>query len=876
MAAAAPSAPAAHSANPEVPSTASDPSALPISQRPAAESMSEPFDAECQAALADLGLVYLRQGQPEDAAFLFNVVLASQPTSAAVYSKLGDAWRRQGRLPQAEHLYRQALALQPDSLEALCALAAVVLELGRLEEAVNLYVAAIEMAPQAAAPCSDLGNALRMCGLLDDAMAMYRWALEVDGGFAVAHCNLANCLKDKGDITGAQRHYTLAIECNAQLADPWANLGNLLKEQGQPQLAIQYYAWALHLNARHADASFNLAATYKESNCLEHAIYFYQHALCCRADFPDALSDLVHCLTLVCCWKPRDALLTTLTETVGRQLRLGHPPALQPHHGLVYPLAPPLLRRVTEAFGRTVAAAAAYLGAPRYTEPPPCWDPDSGERLRIGYVSSDFGDHPLSQLMQSVFELHDRRQVEVFGYALAHHANHPARLKIERGCDRFRDVTDVGSVRICELIRNEDRVHILVNLNGYTKGARNEIFAFQPAPIQVSYMGFAGTLGAAWVDYLLADYMVTPAWAEALYTEKVVRLPHSYFVNDHRQTYPPRWPPEELPTRAALGLPDGKFLFACFNQLYKITAEVWRAWMRILRRSPNAALWLLRFPPPGERQLRQLAEAAGVERDQLYFTDVAVKDVYMRRIPQADLVLDTPVYNGHTTVTDVLWAGVPVLTMPLEQMASRVAAGICATLGLEDFVVSSLEEYEDQAVYLSSAEGQPRLRAARQRLWEDRLSGPFFDTARWVRDAELLFLHMALRGWRGLPPAHLGYYELTGQAIPDKYVEIAARRAHWPTPLFTDDTSDQQAEFFCGSCMTQTYRTPDPPPCPTAGVTPADAEPALRAHRPRPGAGPAAPHCAPALHRGATQGSPRPTRLECQAGRRKHGDARGL
>ncbi|AQK70964.1 putative UDP-N-acetylglucosamine--peptide N-acetylglucosaminyltransferase SEC [Zea mays] len=332
--------------------------------------------------------------------------------------------------------------------------------------------------------------------------------------------------------------------------------------------------------------------------------------------------------------------------------------------------------------------------------------------------------------MGSVFGMHDRANIEVFCYALSQNDGTEWRQRIQSEAEHFVDVSAMTSDNIAKLI-NQDKIQILINLNGYTKGARNEIFAMQPAPIQVSYMGFPGTTGAAYIDYLVTDEFVSPSSYAHIYSEKLVHLPHCYFVNDYKQKNRDCLTPVCPHKRSDYGLPEDKFIFACFNQLYKMDPEIFDTWCNILKRVPNSALWLLRFPAAGETRVRAYAAARGVRSDQIVFTDVAMKNEHIRRSALADLFLDTPLCNAHTTGTDILWAGLPMITLPLEKMATRVAGSLCVATGLgEEMIVSSMKKYEDRAVEL--ALNPVKLQALTNKLKEVRMTCPLFDTARWV------------------------------------------------------------------------------------------------------------------------------------------------
>ena len=305
-------------------------------------------------------------------------------------------------------------------------------------------------------------------------------------------------------------------------------------------------------------------------------------------------------------------------------------------------------------------------------------------------------------------------------------------------------------------------MHILVNLNGYTKGARTEIFALQPAPLQVGYLGFCGTLAADYIQYMFADEVVVPREHQEHYSEKMIYMPHSYFVNDHAQTARYVFEPDKLPQRSAYNVPDDKFVFANFNQIYKIDPETFSTWMTILKRVPNSILWLLRFPPAGEANVRREARARGVRDSQIHFTDVASKEEHIKRGYLADLFLDTPQCNAHTTGCDALWGGTPVITLMGEKMSARVAASLCTAAGAPELVTRTQHEYEELAVKL--AVNPDDYWAIRQKLEDGREQpSPLFDTARWVRGMEDGYEQIWARHQAGEAPDHVS---ARGDAAP--------------------------------------------------------------------------------------------------------------
>ncbi|KAJ4946666.1 hypothetical protein NE237_005541 [Protea cynaroides] len=478
------------------------------------------------------------------------------------------------------------------------------------------------------------------------------------------------------------------------------------------------------------------------SGHVELAIKSYKQALLLRPDFPEATCNLLHTLQCVCDWEDRDSKFIEIEGIIRRQIKMSILPSVQPFHAIAYPIDPMLALDISHKYAAHCSLIASRCALPPFPHPLPIpiKSEDRNERLRVGYVSSDFGNHPLSHLMGSVFGMHNKENVEVFCYALSQNDGTEWRQRIQSEVEHFVDVSAMSSDMIARLI-NEDKIDILVNLNGYTKGARNEVFAMQPAPIQVSYMGFPGTTGATYIDYLVTDEFVSPMRFSHIYSEKIVHLPHCYFVNDYKQKNRDVLDPVCRHKRSDYGLPEDKFIYACFNQLYKMDPEIFSTWCNILKRVPNSVLWLLRFPAAGELRLRAYAAAQGVRPDQIIFTDVAMKNEHIKRSALADLFLDTPLCNAHTTGTDVLWAGLPMITLPLEKMATRVAGSLCLATGVgEEMIVSSMKEYEEKAVLF--AENPPKLQALTNKLKAARLTCPLFDTQQWVRNLERAYFKM--------------------------------------------------------------------------------------------------------------------------------------
>lgn len=374
--------------------------------------------------------------------------------------------------------------------------------------------------------------------------------------------------------------------------------------------------------------------------------------------------------------------------------------------------------------------------------------PKQSPKIKVGYFSADFRDHPVTQLLVELIETHDRSSFEVFGFSFRPADDSAPGQRIARAFDHFWDTSRMSDSALHSLAR-ELGLDIAVNLSGHTAGSRNNVFAQRVAPVQVNYLGFPGTMGAEYMDYLITDAVVCPPGSESGYSEKLARVPHCFMPYDSQQTIS-----EPPPQRRETGLPDQGFVFCCFNNHHKITPKVFAIWMRLLQRQPASVLWLSDGPELLIANLRREAQAHGVAPERLVFAPrVGAMSDHLARYRLADLFLDTLPYNAHTTACDALWAGVPVLTHTGQSFASRVATSLLHAAGVPELVTDSFEAYEQLAAELAA--NPARLTAIRNKLAAEKDSSPLFDTRSLTRHMEALYTEMHLRALAGLPPCHL-------------------------------------------------------------------------------------------------------------------------
>lgn len=502
------------------------------------------------------------------------------------------------------------------------------------------------------------------------------------------------------------------------------NIGLAYRSGGWANEAIASFQAALAARPGLFDAHFDLGATYLAAARYEQAILHLEQAAAARPDHAKAAILLAQAAQCVCDWSRFDAAMPAIAVEVAKA-EAGHPCAITPWLSLRLPLTREQRRAIA------VTASQAYAASARHDALPPLRRrlPAHGERLTIGYISSDFRTHPLMHLVAGLFRRHDRRRFRVVAYGVSRPGPDATRI-LQDGCDAVVDLSDLSDRHAAARIR-DDGVDILVDLSGPNRLMRQGIMAYRPAPIQVLYLGFAGTLGGRLHDYLIGDPVVTPDAHAADYAETLLRLPGSYQINDSEQAIGP------AVTRRQIGLPDAAMVYACFCSADKIERAVFATWMEIIQAEPDSVLWLYGDSPTLQTNLRQSAAAAGVAPERLLFASWLPKPDHLARLALADLHLDTGTYGAHTTGSDALWAGVPLISVPGDGFASRVCASLLRAAGLSDLVCPDWPSYRRLAIDLGRH--ADRLRGLRQRLAAARDSCDLFNTEQTVRQLEALY-----------------------------------------------------------------------------------------------------------------------------------------
>ena len=697
------------------------------------------IDPRYAIALNNLGILRHARHEYTEALACYERALASMPTFAQAHHNRGNTLLALERAAEALGHFDRALALRP-SPDSHGARGRALQQLERFEEALASYEAGLALRPQDAALLSDCAAALLELKRPQEALRRCEQALALNPDLSEAHCNRGGALMAAWQVDEAYAACVRAIELKPASAHGWNNIAGILLRMGRTLECIECCDQAIALQPELFKAHERRGTALARERRPREAQQAFATVLRLKPQLPYALGNLFNAHSLACDWSGYDGLRADLARGV-----LAGDPVVPPFVLLSAHDDPALHLRCARDY------AARDVRGPRdlpWPEPevsaPPARERTSGERIRVAYLSADFHHHATAMLAAGMFESHDRSRFETIAVSFGPEDRGVMRERLTRAFDRFIEVRRLSDTDVVRQLR-ELRVDIAVDLKGYTGDSRPELLAARCAPLQVSYLGYPGTTGMGHMDYVVADRIVLPPEDARHYTERIVWLPDCYQVNDGTRAIA-----ERTPTRAELGLPQAGFVFCSFNSAYKITPEVFDGWMGLLRQLPGSVLWLLGDAPEAMENLRREAAARDVDPARLVFAPRAEIADHLARHRCADLFLDTLPYNAHTTASDALWAGLPVLTCLGRAFAGRVAASLLQAVGLPELITHTRGEYTARALEL--ARDPARLARLHAKLAANRLSQPLFDTGRFCRHLERAYVHMWQRHRQGLPP----------------------------------------------------------------------------------------------------------------------------
>jgi protein O-GlcNAc transferase len=708
-------------------------------------------------------LAAMQTGQADAAEQLFKQALQLQPRHVAALNLFGILLTSLGRLEEAEHYTRRALDENASSDATIYNHGVILKALRRHDEALERFTQALKINASSAETWNNRGTVFNDLMRHREAVADFDRAIAINSSYADAFLNKGKALASlmsyeeslaafdralalnpdlteawfgRGYVSAAlQRYddaaaaYDRALALNPDLAGVWLNRGNVAFELKRHDDALAAYSRALALDPGLAEAWLGRALIALDRKQYDDAFAAYDRALRLKPDLNYAEGDRLHVKLHLADWTNLGSEVLHLLSAVTDQK-----PVIGPFPFLSIPSSPADQLQCVERYNAD--------------EPPfpPIWRGDiySHDRIRVAYLSANLNDHPMSYLIAGLFEQHDKSRFEITALSFGPDRPSDIRDRMKRALEHFVDVRHKSDQELAEHIRRIE-IDIVVDLMGFTDDERHGVLARRAAPIQVSYLGFPGTMGAGYIDYILADATVIPEDQFPYYRERVVWLPDSYYVNDRQRRIA-----EHTPTRRECALPETAFVFCCFNNTYKITPDIFDIWMRLLGANEQSVLWLIETNATATANLRREAEQRGIASDRLIFAPKIPVADHLARHRQADLFLDTLPYNAHTTACDALWAGVPVLTCLGSAFVGRVAASLLKAVGLDDLITNSLKEYEALALKLA---GDPaHLASIKRRLADNRMTAPLFDTERFARHMEAAYTTMWDRHRKGEPP----------------------------------------------------------------------------------------------------------------------------
>lgn len=701
-----------------------------------------------------LGVVRAQQGRNGEALELIGTALKHKPDAPEMLSNYANVLKTLGRFDEALVAYDRALKIKPDYLAVSARRGMVLRDLGRLDDALAATDQVIRQRPDFLEAHSNRGAILSDLGRHDEALAAYDRALALDARFPDVWNNRALTLKAVKRLPEALSNIEQALALHPEFTEAWNNRGIILFDLKRTGDALISYDKALALQPDYAEALNNRAvalaslkryaeslsdcdraialhpgfadAMYNRGNALtelgrpEEALHSYEQALASDPAHPSALSGLANAALVTGDWKRTTELTPVLKADIleGKSI-------IQPFVVMGYFDDNDLQLRASRNYVRQ--AGPGKLA--------PLWKGETynHDKIRIAYLSADFHQHVTAALTVEMFENHDRDRFETIAVSFGPDDGSDMRRRLVKAFDRFHDARNQTDREVAQLLRQWE-VDIAVDLGGHTSGARPWVLAHRPAPVQAKYMGYPGTSGSDFIDYIVADHLTVPSDQEHFISERVAALPDTLWVTDTTVPVP------SAPTRAEAGLPEEGFVFCCFNHNWKITAPLFDIWMRLLKQVDGSVLWLLQGNAAIRGNLQDEARMRGVDPDRLIFARRTTPTEHLARQQLADLFLDTLPYNAHTTASDALWVGLPLITTPGHSMPARVAASILAAAHVSELIAPDLAAYE--ALALKLARNPHALRAIRAKIADGRVNAPLFDTRRFTRNLEAAYVAM--------------------------------------------------------------------------------------------------------------------------------------
>ena len=635
-----------------------------------------------------------------------------------------------GQLDLAETYYKKLLNDLPESTVLLTNFGTLQFQKKKLYSGIKTIEKSLKINPNQPNALNNLGVVFLQLNQPNEALIRFESAITFQANYAEAHSNRGNALSDLNRLKDSLESYDRAILIHPGYAKAHSNRGNILKDLNRLNEALESYDRAITLMPNYANAYSNRGDALRELNQLEKAIESYEFAIKLNPDIEFILGEFFKAKLSLCSWSGLEDRTREIKTKISNNEKASSP------FSLLAIIDDPGLQR---------QSAKVYVNAkyPKNNVLPKIEHQTRSSKIRIGYFSADFRDHAVSHLTAELYELHDRGQFEIHAFSFGQDTKDEFNLRIKAGVDHYHDVRSLSDKHVVMLSRSE-KIDIAVDLGGFTKSSRTGIFAMQAAPVQVNYLGYSGTMAADYMDYIIADHIIIPESKKQHYSESIAYLPYSYMVTDSKTKKP-----KIQFTREDAGLPVNGFVFCCFNQHYKISPATFMAWMRILIQVDGSVLWLSEGNSNIISNLKKEAIKNGVEESRLIFAPrLAFKEDHLSRLKLADLFIDTLPYNAHTTASDALRMGVPVLTCIGKSFTSRVAASLLNAVNLPELITTSKYQYESLAIKLAS--NSEEFRSIKDKLANNLTTAPLFDTQLFTKCLESAYIEMHDKYCKGI------------------------------------------------------------------------------------------------------------------------------
>jgi len=677
------------------------------------------------------GYGYFLKGDYQQAIANYKKALQVDPGYGEVYVNLGAAYQSRGQSQAAITAYKQALKINPRQTAAHFNLGSLYESLRQYPQAAASYRQTINLNPKDSEACLALGNLYKKIGSWEKARKFFTQTISLDPTSSQAYFNLATLLTNMGSSTNnsqllseAIQVYQKLLQIKPEFAEAMGNLGLVLRMKGDSEKALESYKKSLEIKPDLAQVHNNMGIIYESQGNLQEALNCFRKSLQVNPDFGQSEGNFAYALKQACQWDELTNVQKNLKNHTNASLKQNRRPGETPFFSVINDDDPAKNLQVAKAWSNEIEVSPVKLIFPKI------WI--KHKKIRIGYVSDGFREFPTAHNITRVFELHDRSQFEIYLYSHGPDDKSVYRDRIIKTADKFIDISHLEFAAAAKRILT-DKINILVDLKGYTRGNRLEIFAYRPAPIQVAYLGFPGTTGAGFLDYMIADRIVIPEKSQKFFTEKIVYLPISYRATDNQVGAS-----VHKFKRSDFNLPPDSLVIASFNQTYKITKELFGVWMKVLKTVPRSILWQWCTTDLAKTNLKHEAVRRGISPQRILFAGNAKKEDHLARLRLADLALDTFPCNGHTTTVDALWAGLPVVTLLGKNFSSRVSASVLTAINLPQLITKNLKEYQRVAVDLAAH--PDKLCKLKDRLKQNIKSSPLFDTEKYTRELEKAYI----------------------------------------------------------------------------------------------------------------------------------------